>query len=191
MQVTPELIADCILLKRKSQRELYDRCFSFMMGICYRYTNNIDDAKALVNLGFLKVLKSLATHNTERSFEGWLRRIMVNTIIDEYRKNVHEKEMMQYHDPEELIFYEPAFSLNRFEHDISVEQIEVFMKRLPAMSSRVFNLFAIDGYSHREIAELLGMSEGTSRWHVATARESLKKMITEFIEKKRSYESAR
>ncbi len=188
MQIDPKLIADCILQNRKSQLALYRQCYGFMMNVCKRYTNNHDDAKALVNIGFLKVLSKLDQHLPDKKFEAWLRKIMINTALDEYRKNLKNSKSIEYHEPETLLQHDQPFTHDEIEV-ISAEQIEVFMRKLPPMGNRVFNLFAIDGYSHKEIADMLGIKESTSRWYLSEARESLKKMINAFIQKKKIYES--
>lgn len=175
MNIQPQLIALCIKQDRKAEYELYKLTYSYLMGICMRYSRDKDSASESLNMGFLKILKNLSTYNPEIPFKAWIRRVMVNTLIDEYRKNKREKEKVTYVEN----YYDSAdFSdVNEALSRISYNQLLLQINMLPEATKKVFNLFAIDGYSHKEIGEMLSISEGTSKWHINAARQKLKEYI--------------
>ena len=175
MIIQPTLIASCIKQDRKAEFELYKLTYSYLMSICMRYSKDKDSASASLNIGFLKILKNLTTYKPNIPFKSWIRRVMVNTLIDEYRKNKREKEKItyvsEYYDNSD--FSEVNEALSR----LNYQQLLVQINLLPEATKKVFNLFAIDGYSHKEIGELLSISEGTSKWHLNAARQKLKEYI--------------
>ena len=149
-----------------------------LMGVCLRYERNKEDADALVNEGFLKIVTSLEKYDAEVPFEAWIRRIMINTIIDKHRKNKKDKEHLQYTDFED----DPATDAKSVEYNeaalrFDAEELEEMVRQLPEVTRKVFNMHVIDGYSHKEIAAELEVSVGTTKWHVANARKLLKEKI--------------
>jgi len=177
MNIEQELLRQCIGKERKAQFALYKQSYGFLMSICVRYCNNREDAQSLLNLGFLKMLNNLDKYKQEIPFGLWARRLMINTIIDEYRKNKKEKELLEYHDftdrNDDETLTETSDAIKRMD----VQEIQQYIDKLPNISRRVFNLFVVDGFGHKEIAGMLGMSEGTSKWHLNNAREKLKHYI--------------
>jgi RNA polymerase sigma factor (sigma-70 family) len=175
MNIQPQLIALCIKQDRKAEYELYKLTYSYLMSICMRYSRDKDSASAALNMGYLKILNNLKTYRPEIPFKAWIRRIMVNTLIDEYRKNKREREKVtyveEYYDSSD--FSEVNEALARIDYKHLLDQINI----LPEATKKVFNLFAIDGFSHKEVGELLGISEGTSKWHLNAARQKLKEYI--------------
>jgi RNA polymerase sigma factor (sigma-70 family) len=145
------------------------------MSICLRYTNQREEARSMLNLGFYKILKNLKKFDLSTSFGSWIHRIMVNTLIDEYRKKKKQQERTMYIENYEEIREDT--SVNSALVNMDVEQIRELIMKLPPVSQKVFNLYAIDGYTHKEIGELLGISEGTSRWHFNLSRTRLQEMI--------------
>lgn len=149
------------------------------MSICIRYTHNQDRANETLNLGFFKILKYLNTYRTNEPFKPWIRKVMINTLIKEYKKEKSQKLNLvyveDYHDSEKYS------ELNSIMDKINSEQIYKFIAMLPPASRQVFNLYFIDGYKHREIADMLDFSEGTSKWHLNSAREKLKEMILRHV----------
>lgn len=187
MDIEQKLIGQCIKGERKAQFLLYKKMYSFMMGVCLRYANNNEDARGLVNLGFLKVLNNLEKRKEQIPFGLWARRVIINCIIDEYRKNKKDKELMEYHDFTDRQDEDALVEVNDAVKRMDVAEIQVHIDRLPKLSRKVFNLFVIDGYGHKEIADMLGMSEGTSKWHLSTAKQKLRDSIlgvTEVVKKK-------
>lgn len=147
------------------------------MSICVRYEKNEEEAKALLNQGFFKIVTRLEKYREEVPFEAWIRRIMINTVIDEFRKKKREREVLEYTDFEGPQFERDFVTESEVTEQMDAERLEKMIQELPPVSKQVFNLFAIDGYSHQEIAAQLGISEGTSKWHVSTARKFLKSKL--------------
>jgi RNA polymerase sigma-70 factor (ECF subfamily) len=144
-----------------------------------RYHTNKEDAVAVLNRGFLKILNKLDTRGENVPFEAWIRRIMINTVIDEFRKNRRRKEVMHYTDWEEPVSATgEELDFNEADQRLDAEAVEALIQALSPMSRQVFNLFAIDGYAHQEIADRLGISVGTSKWHVSNARKILQQQVT-------------
>ena len=175
--MSPQLIQDCIKGDRRAQFKLYKACYSVLMGICMRYKRDEDEAKAVLNVGFLKILKNLSKYGQKGSFEAWIKRIMINTIIDEFRKNRKVKELIAYTDFSEQEFSTDWIDFNEADKQFDAEELEAIIKQLPPVSQKVFNLFAIDGYSHKEIAKMLNISVGTSKWHLSFARKKLQEWL--------------
>lgn len=149
------------------------------MGICIRYSSSREDAEDVLNKSFLKILTSISSYKEEVPFAMWIRRIAINTAIDVYRRQSRERKMMVLTDYQEEQF--EASCSNDYLQKISAEQLDLLLARLPEASRRVFNLFVVDGYSHKEIAALLEISEGTSKWHVSFARAQLKQLVVKYL----------
>lgn len=172
--VAERLIAACIRKDPRAEHELYRTLYPMMRSICSRYEHNRQDATARMNEGFLKVLLNLEKRRPEVPFEAWVRRIMINTVIDGFRKERERKTLERMDVPmdEEL-----GAEVNDYLRHMEAEAFAALLQRVPEMSRRVFNLFAIDGFSHAEIAGMLGISAGTSKWHVSHARQLLQQAI--------------
>lgn len=169
-----QLIEGCIRQDRRSQNELYKRYFPLMSSIALRYTHNEDKALQRMNGGFYSVLKNLEKYDNQYALATWIRNILVNHLIDEFRKE--KKYIANIH----LTDYEEGavgVNFNAAESNLQEADLRKMLRRLPDVTQQVFNLFAIDGYKHREIADYLGISEGTSKWHVSDARKKLKIML--------------
>jgi len=179
-----ELIKGCIKNDRRSQNGLYKLYFPLMSSIASRYVTNSNDVIARLNGGFLKVLQNLNKYDNQYALATWIRNIMVNHFIDEFRKekkyiaNIH---LTDYTDVNENVDF------NLGEQKLQVEDLRMLLKTLPDVTQRVFNMYAIDGFKHKEIADYLGILEGTSKWHVCDARKKLKLAIEQLYasEKKR------
>ena len=173
MQLDSQLLKDCNRGDRKAQYKLYRLCYPILMGICLRYHKEESEAAAILNEGFLKIITKLTSFKKEVPFEAWIRRIMINTVIDNYRKNRKVKELIEYTDFSEQEYTDDLIDFNEADKQFDLAQLEAMIRRLPSMSQKVFNLYAIDGYTHKEIGELLGISDGTSKWHLSSARKKL------------------
>ncbi len=176
MEISAALLLDCKNEKRRAQEELYRLCYSCMLSVCFRYEKNKEDAEFLLNHAFLKVITNLDKYQEDKvPFEAWVRRITINTVIDEYRKN--KKNKIDY--MEEPMNHAPVTVMNYNEADqqYDAENLQNMIEQLPPMSKQVFNLYAIDGFNHREIGEKLNMSEGTSKWHLSSARKKLQELL--------------
>ena len=181
MKVSQQLIQDCIHGDRRAQFQLYKSCFNILMGVCMRYKKDEDEAASVLNMGFLKILTNLEKFKPGVPFDAWIRRIMINTVIDEFRKNRKVRELIEHTDFSESESYIKTVDYNTADQMFDAERLEGFIKQLPTVSQKVFNLYAIDGYNHKEIGELLGISDGTSKWHLSSARKKLQDMLQKAI----------
>ena len=175
MDISKELLDQCHQKNRKAQYELYRTCFPLLMSVCSRYHRNDLDSRAVLNEGFLKIISNLDKYGPQVPFKYWIRKIMINTIIDHFRKEKHYKDNITLAEHSHLILVSEE-EISTEEH-YDAEELLDMIRKLPPVTCKVFNLFAIDGYSHFEVSQLLGMSEGTSKWHVATARKKLYAML--------------
>lgn len=173
MNIEKSLLKKCIAKDERSMNDLYRHCFSTMKAISIRYQKNSIDVDEAINRGFLKIINNLASFDTSKSFEAWFKRILVNTNIDLYRKLKRHNEQVLYVEnfadyKEVNIEFENAPAKSNY------TELLKMVKELPPMTRNVFNLFAIDGYTHQEISKILDISDGTSKWHVSNARKKLK-----------------
>lgn len=166
------LLEGCKKNDRESQRLLYQHYYAYAISICVRYCRSMEEAKEILNDGFMKVFQKIDQHETELSFKAWLRRIMINTAIDYYRK---EAKHYNHSDISENRIIESA-SGNVLDDLSHTELIGMIQQLTPAYRA-VFNLHVIDGYTHEEIAEMLNISAGTSKSNLVKARENLRRMI--------------
>lgn len=171
-----EVVEGCLKGKESAMKKFYEHFHGFALSVCLSYCENRDDALEIMNDGFLKVFKSLdKVENIER-IKPWLRRIMINVAIDHFRKNVKNQTTQL---PENII--EPNFGDESVYAKLSSEDIMEAVQSLPTNYRLVFNLYAIEGYSHKEIGEMLKMAESTSRANLSLAngllREKLRKML--------------
>ena len=172
--INDHIIAGCVRQEPKAQYELYRALYPMMMAICTRYERDRQEAAATMNQGFLKILDNIGTRRKEVPVEPWARRIMINTVIDAHRRN-KERKAMEGADIDDHA--EGTSGINDYLKDMEAEAFAELLHRVPAMSRTVFNLYAIDGFSHAEIAGMLGLSEGTTKWHVSHARTLLRNAI--------------
>jgi RNA polymerase sigma factor (sigma-70 family) len=166
------IIKGCIKNQAAAQRELYLQYSPKMLAVCYRYAHNREDAEDMLQEGFIKVFTQLASFENRGSFEGWIRKIMVHTCINILKKN------KKFNESVDLIH---AHSVTLKEDNIpalvQVKQIVECIRLLPTGYRTVLNLFAIEGYSHREIAQLLDIEESTSRSQFTRAKAMLEEML--------------
>ncbi len=168
-----QLIGGCIKQDRTSQKMLYKAFYGFSMGICLRYANNREEAAEVMNQGFYKVFTRITTYDTSRPFKAWLGKIMMNVSIDYYRANLK----MAY--TEDLDAVEHVSNGDMADKKLNYDDLLAMVQKLPNAYRTVFNLFAIEGYSHDEIAEMLDITSGTSKSNLHKARQKLKQMIAE------------
>ena len=183
MQVDPKLLDACKKNDRKAHNALYKKCFGYLMAICLRYTSNREDAEGLLNAAFLKIITNLDKYDQKIPFGSWINRITVNTIIDDFRRDKKRRESMSNADFQDVHVNTVGVDFNKASQELEAEELEAMIKQLPDMSRKVFNLYAIDGYTHKEIGDMLGISDGTSKWHVSFARKSLQGMLKEKMKK--------
>lgn len=183
IEITPELLKLCAQDDRKSIQLLYESSFKILMPVCYRYHKNEEDARSSFNLGFIKILKSLGDVRDDLNFLAWAKRIMVNTLIDEYRKTRNYNSKVTTKETDWELEIQGSHNQNGGEENIGYEALLKMVEELPEVTAKVFNLYVIDGYQHKEIADMLEMSEGTSKWHLSTAR----KLLREKLEKESNF----
>ncbi|MEL6673679.1 MAG: sigma-70 family RNA polymerase sigma factor [Bacteroidota bacterium] len=165
-----ELVAGCQRGESTYQHALYHRYYRLMFGVCLRYTDNKEDAQDILQEGFIKVFKHIQSFKGKGSFEGWVRRIMVHTSIEHYRRNskyfmvdIQEAKTMQL-DADALT-------------TLSREELLEVIQALPVGYRTVFNLYAVEGFSHQEIANMLGISVGTSKSQLSRAKKLLQEKV--------------
>jgi RNA polymerase sigma-70 factor (ECF subfamily) len=166
-----DFIEACVARERWAQRKLYEDNYGPLMGLCLRYANNQDDALDILHDGYIKVFRHIGKYQPGTSLIAWMRRIMVNTAIDYYRKKSRRRtedldaaQGVQGHDPSVISSMATA--------DI----LECIQRLSPAYRS-VFNLYVIEGYSHKEVADVLSITESTSRSNLVKARLKLREML--------------
>jgi RNA polymerase sigma-70 factor (ECF subfamily) len=163
-----QLIKDCIRGRRTAQQQLYDRFAAPMLGICYRYTKNLDDAEDVLQEGFIKVYNNLSQFRNKGELGAWIRRIMVNTALTYLKKHTRYHNQMDFdHMPLHPVIEEEA-NMN-----LQTAELIELIRQLPTGYQTIFNLVAIEGFNHLEVASILGISENTSRSQYSRARAML------------------
>lgn len=166
-----ELIERCIAQERQAQEMLYRRHADKMYNVCLTYAKDEDEACDVLQEGFIKVFRSLSSYGFTGSFEGWVRKIMVNTALASYQRRQREREHLDvYHSYIDPVIDDTLDGLH-------ADELIALVDGLPAKAGMVLKLFAIEGYDHGEIAALMGTSEGTSRSQLNRARHLLKEAI--------------
>ncbi len=168
-----QLISGCLKQERSSQKMLYKAFYGFAMGICLRYAGNRDEAAEVLNQGFFKVFTKLESYDTAKPFKAWIGRIMINVSIDHYRPNL---KMAYTDDLDAAVNVSDGELADR---KLNYDDLMAMVQKLPQAYRTVFSLFAIDGYSHDEIGEMLNITSGTSKSNLHKARQKLKQMIFE------------
>lgn len=184
MPISFDILEGCKKNNSVCQQQVYNHYYGYMLAIGYRYITDTNDAKMLINESFFKAFTKIEQYNDSMPFEIWIRRIMINTCIDFLRKNKKEKFNIAVN--EENLSVHTNASINYAEINIESEHLIALMQHVPNTSRKVFYLFAIEGYSHKEIAELLDINEGTSKWHVNNARKILKEQLGELVKKNKT-----
>lgn len=157
-----------------AQRELYDMFKSKMLGICLRYAGNYDDAEDILQEGFLKVYEKIYQFGFKGAFEGWIRRIMVNTALEKYR--LHYRQVSLNESIAEIVDEQE----NEIAGDIDIHELVKIIQELSPRYRIVFNLYALEGYSHKEISDMLQISEGTSKSNLSRARTILQEKVNKY-----------
>ena len=168
-----ETIKKCASGDRKAQTELYNQYASKMYGVCLNYSKDATEAEDNLQDGFIRVFTKITQYSFKGSFEGWMRRIMVNTSLEKFRKNHH------LYPVEDMMAFESVQNPEETLSAISAEDLLKIIQELPPRYRMVFNLYAIEGYSHQEIAELMSINEGTSKSNLSRARVILQKKVIE------------
>ncbi len=170
-----QLVKDCLKGNPTAQKQLYDLYAGPMLGVCYRYTKSLTDAEDVLQEGFIKVFKNLQQFKFEGELGGWIRRIMVNTAINYLKRSSRYQAELSFTDT----------SLHPVSNDdpevlLHTKDLAELIRQLPPGYQAIFNLHAVEGYSHVEIGKILGISDGTSRSQYARARGLLITWINKF-----------
>ena len=177
MNVTKELLDACRNEDREAIHDLYEHCHGHLLGIGLRYLKNRNDAVAAYHQSFMKLLNNLDAYSEQQNFMAWAKRIMVNTCIDIFRKNSKHVEREYPFDPADYYYKNASVDWNLAEMNMRTEDLLAMVQSLPEKSKQVFNLYVFEDYKHHQIADLLDMSEGTSKWHLSKARKLLQQKI--------------
>lgn len=164
-----ELVNLCKKGDRKSQEQLYRKYSNILFGICLKYSRNKAEAEDSLHDSFMTIYDKIGQYRSEGSFEGWMKRITVNTVLQKYRKSEHLNVVSE--NLEEETEVEPLYA------DVGLQTLLKYIQELPNKYRLTFNLYVLDGYTHKEISEQLGTSPGTSKSNLARARMILKERI--------------
>ncbi len=177
--VQEQLIQQCKKSNRKAQKELYDRYSTVLFSCCLKYAPNYQEAQDVLQDSFITIFKKIGQFKGEGSFEGWLKRIAINTALQQYRG----KKVYQLEDhslvADEAVEVEDTDALG-------MQDLLDMIHQLPDRYRLVFSLYTLDGYGHKEIADMMGISEGTSKSNLSRARQNLQQMINQWREKNTS-----
>lgn len=170
------LVHGCLRNDLQCQEQLYRLFYPEMIRICCRYTGDMDKAGSVYNNAMLKVFRGIGNYRHEGRLAAWIRTIVVNCCLDHVKENNHiaEEELRIVHTEQESISSE-ALS------NVSVKEIQRVINTLPPATAAVFNLYVYDGFTHKQISEALGISDGTSKWHVNEGRRILKIKLEHFL----------
>lgn len=168
------LIKKCASGNALAQKTFYEKFAGKMMGISLRYTKDYEEAQDVMQDAFIKIFSKLADYEKKGSLEGWVRRIVVNTALDSYRKNKKRQKNVDVETVDYLL-EDKTFIIE----ELNADDLLAVIKTIPAGYQMVFNLFAIEGYSHREIAEQLNITESTSKSQYSRARKLLRDLLVE------------
>lgn len=173
-----EIIAGCLKGKPIYQKMLYDKYASKMYAICYRYASSQEQAQDMLQEGFIRVFEKLNTFKQEGSLEGWIRRVLITTAL-----KIIKKENKLYVVSNSDNTYDQSVG-NTTQAQINQKELMELIQQLPYGYRTVFNLYAIEGYSHQEIAESLGINEGTSKSQLSRARKMLQDLLHRYSKRK-------
>mgnify|MGYP001767639381 CR=1 FL=1 len=171
------IIKGCLNGVRRDQELLYRRHAAKLYAVCQQYSGNDEEARDILQEGFIKIFENLIHYKFEGSFEGWVRRIMVNTALEKYRS---KHNLYRVDDIDNL----PEMDADPDNDDYSgLEAVDLLkiIRELPPKYRMVFNLFAIEGYSHKEISQMINISEGTSKSNLSRARSILQKRVVTYV----------
>lgn len=169
----PDLLAGCLRNHRPSQELLYRQFYGYGLSVCLRYAPTREQAREVLNDGFLKVFTRLDQYDAAQPFKGWLRRILINTAVDQYRQEVRHAYHADLTEPTQTVAADSADAVSQLAH----EDLLGLIQRLSPAYRLVFNLYVMDGFTHDEIAGQLGISVGASKSNLARAREHLRRML--------------
>jgi len=165
-----QLIQGCIRNERSAQEKLYRLFYPKMMALVRRYIDHDEQAEEVLNNGYLRAFQKIKQYNFQGSFEGWIRKIVFHSVADYVKQNAKYSNQIVLIEKDELIQTDHADKLY-------YDQLVKLIQCLPDATRTVFNMYVMEGFTHREIGNMLGISEGTSKWHLSEGRKILKEKI--------------
>lgn len=173
------MVQGCKRQEMQGQQQLYRHFYPEMIKICFRYGGDADSAGSIYNNAMLRVFQNIHTYSEEGKLGGWIKVIVVNCCIDFCKKKNIFKNATPYKAEEEIVIEPDVFD------KVSYKEVVQVINQLPGATATVFKLFVYDGFTHKQVAELLSISEGTSKWHVSEAKKLLKKKFeNQFVMRK-------
>jgi len=173
-----DLIQGCLAGDRRMQEELYRRFSPRMYGVCLRYAGNAEEAEDILQEGFIKIYKKLNSYRGEGSFEGWIRRIFVNTAIEHFRRKTYQQPITEKHETTVEAQYLSVLD------ELAEKDILKLIQELSPGYRTVFNLYVVEGYTHKEIGDMLNISEGTSKSQLSRAKLVLQDLVKKFLDER-------
>lgn len=168
-----EIIKGCVAGKPEAQETLYKKYSGKLFGICLRYTKDYSAAEDVLQEGFIKIFTNISSYKGTGAFEGWMRRVVINTALERFRKQFQMYPITEINESEISLKHEDILE------NINAKDLLGLVRELPPAYKMVFNLYAIDGYSHKEIAVKLNISVGTSKSNLSRARKLLQNKVEE------------
>jgi RNA polymerase sigma-70 factor (ECF subfamily) len=165
-----QLIQGCIRNERSAQEKLYRLFYPKMMALVKRYIDDEMQAEEIMNNGYLRAFQKIKQYNFQGSFEGWLRKIVFHAVADYVKQNTRYSDKVLLVEKDELVHKDHADKLY-------YDQLIQLVQALPGATRTVFNMYVMEGFTHKEIGTMLGISEGTSKWHLSEGRRVLKERI--------------
>lgn len=175
-----QIIRQCLKNNPKAQKLLYEKYASILLGICMRYAKDRSEAEDILQEGFLKIFLHINQFSGTASFEGWMKRIIVNTAITYYHKNIKHR----YHDDIDEINDSKVASTGAYDSEFTRDELLHVIRKLPDGYRVVFNLYAIEGYKHKEIAEILNIDMNTSKSQYSRAKRIIQHKLNELSKEK-------
>jgi len=179
MSSESDLIEGCIRQDRKIQYELYERFSPKMYGVCLRYAANAEEAEDILQEGFMKVFKKISSFRGEGSFEGWIRRVFVNTAIEQFRRKLYLQPITEQEENSIEGKYISVLD------DLAEKDIIRLIQQLSPGYRTVFNMYVVEGYTHKQIAEALNISEGTSKSQLSRAKLILQDLVKKYLDRRK------
>jgi RNA polymerase sigma-70 factor (ECF subfamily) len=180
MNITHELIRECISGNQQKINQLYKLLFSPLMKICYRYAACKDDAIIYLNNAFLRILEKLQLYKEEFPFDVWAKKITVNSVLNDLQKDKSWRSKIENLEDYENILKDPQY--DHFIHqELTSQEIMDLLQKLPEPGKTILNLYVFEGFTHKEIAEILEISEESSRWHLHKVKNMLKIQLQTFF----------
>ena len=178
MKLESQLREKVITGDRRAQHELYRLCFNLLFGVAGMYKKNDEDKRTLVNNAFIKIVNNIDKYHEQNSFAAWIKRIIMNEIIDDFRRQKNYRELINHDYPiDELEIEDHA----KVDYHYSEQELFAMVDQLPIPTKLVFTLFAIDGFSHKEICDKLNITIDSSKWHMKAARKTLKTSLSKVL----------